>query len=149
VILRLGVQVVSERDLIPLFAGSFVVYVPAVLVANWLSRNFKQKEWLKAALRGCPKWMRMTVNVLGGYAVLSFIAVVVAGHGEPSAKGQAAMFSAYGMAFDWTSFAVLFSAMHVKDHDAGRCCLNGHSVSPLAKYCEQCGAPVTTGRAKS
>jgi hypothetical protein len=137
-----GMQLISERNVVPFFAGSFIVYVPAVLVANWLARNFKQKECLKAALRGCPRWMRTTVNFLGAYAVLSFIAVVVVGHGEPSPKGQAAMFSAYGMAFDWTSFAILFSAMRVKDLDAGRCCLNGHSVSPLANYCEQCGAPV-------
>jgi hypothetical protein len=24
--------------------------------------------------------------------------------------------------------------------------LNGHRVSPLAKFCEECGAPITTQR---
>jgi hypothetical protein len=144
----LGIQIISARNLIFLFAGVFIVYVPAILVTNWMTRDFKRKEWLKAALRGCPKWMRTAVNVFGGYAVLSFLAVMIAGRGQAGiddSRVQSGMFSAYGMAFYWTSFALLFSAFHVKDSDAGRRCLNGHRVSPSAKFCEECGAPVIAG----
>ncbi len=32
----------------------FVVWVPAILVMNRLTRDFKQKDLWRAALRGCP-----------------------------------------------------------------------------------------------
>jgi hypothetical protein len=37
--------------------------------------------------------------------------------------------------------AVMYSATHVERFDESRRCLNGHRVSPLAKFCEECGGP--------
>ena len=39
------------------------------------------------------------------------------------------------------SFCVMYSLLHVKEYDASRRCMNGHVISPLAKFCEECGAP--------
>lgn len=38
--------------------------------------------------------------------------------------------------------AVMYSATRVERFDESRRCLNGHRVSPLAKSCEECGAPL-------
>ena len=54
--------------------GVFVVFLPAVLVMNRLTRDFKQKDIWRAALRGCPWWMRRTVWVIFGYGWISFFA---------------------------------------------------------------------------
>jgi hypothetical protein len=144
-----GMRVVSDKNLIFLFVGSGIVYIPAIFAAQWTSREFKRKEMWKAALRGCPAWMRIMVHVLGGYAVFSFIlfALVGANHGRSSGDiwRQAWLVSAYGMTFYWTSFAFLHSALHSIEVDMRRRCMNGHLVSPLAKFCEKCGSPVAVG----
>jgi len=46
-----------------LHIGIFVVWFPAVLVRQPLTREFKQKDLWRAALRGCPAWMRRFVWV--------------------------------------------------------------------------------------
>lgn len=40
---------------------------------NPLTRDFKQKYLWRAALRGCPLWMRRTVWVVSGYAWAGFL----------------------------------------------------------------------------
>jgi len=35
----------------------------------------------------------------------------------------------------------MYSVTQVDKFDAGRHCLNCHRISPLAKFCEECGAP--------
>jgi len=37
-----------------LFPGIFIVWLPTVLLMNRLTRDFKQRDLWKAALRGCP-----------------------------------------------------------------------------------------------
>jgi len=142
----LSVRITSDRNLIFLLVGSGIVYIPAILAAQWTSREFKRKEMWKASLRGCPKWMKTMVSVLGGYAVSSFIlfALLSAKHGQSNSGigHQAWLVSTYAMTFYWTSFAFLHSALHSKEVDLRRRCMNGHLVSPLAKFCEECGSPV-------
>jgi hypothetical protein len=41
-----------------LHIGIFVVWLPAVLAVQRLSRNVPRRDFWKAALRGCPRWMR-------------------------------------------------------------------------------------------
>jgi hypothetical protein len=55
-----------------LHMGIFVVWLPAILVANKLVRGFKQKDFWKAALRGCPQWMKNLIYLFLGYAILNF-----------------------------------------------------------------------------
>ena len=39
------------------------------------------------------------------------------------------------------SFCLMYSVIHAGEFDSSRRCLNGHRISPLAKFCEECGAP--------
>jgi hypothetical protein len=121
-----------------LFPGIFVVWLPTILVMNWLTRDFKQRDLWKAALRGCPAWMRTAQWVVWGLAFAAFFAPFLWGS-KPGAFPSGPML--IPAVFYATSFCVAYSALHVEKCDAERCCLNGHRVSPSAKFCEECGAP--------
>jgi hypothetical protein len=59
-----GVFLLPSKDAIVLFAGIFLVWLPTILLMNRLTRDFKQKDLWKAALRGCPPWMRNALWLL-------------------------------------------------------------------------------------
>jgi hypothetical protein len=121
-----------------LFFGVFVVWIPTILLMNRLTRDFKQRDLWKAALRGCPAWMRTTLWVVTGLIMASFVlsAVLRAGPG-----GFPLLFTIFPVTFYGVSFCAMYSYLHVEKFDASRRCLNGHAISPLAKFCEECGAP--------
>jgi hypothetical protein len=50
-------------------------------------------------------------------------------------------FVLFPITFYAVSFCVMYSLLHVDRFDEGRRCLNGHPISPLAKFCEDCGTP--------
>jgi hypothetical protein len=57
-----------------LFIGLLAVQIPAIFVGNYLSRDFKRGDYIKAVLRGCPEWMRRTLTVVGIYVAVVFFA---------------------------------------------------------------------------
>ena len=124
-----------------LFPGIFVVWLPTVLVMNRLTRDFKQKDIWKAALRGCPAWMRRTLWVIWGYAFFSALILPFFLGSNPEASP--ASFVIFPAVFYATSLAVMYSAAKADQFDSSRHCLNGHMISPLAKFCEECGAPAS------
>jgi len=101
-----------------LFIGIFVVWLPTVLLLNTLTRDFKQKDLWKAAQ--------------------TFIPLIAGRNPGDGPEG----FGLFPIAFYAVSFCVMYSLIHVDERDASRRCLNGHAISPLAKFCEECGAPV-------
>jgi hypothetical protein len=128
-----------------LHVGIFVVWLPAVIVSSQLTVDFKRRDFWKAALRGCPPWMRYMVNGFFAYAALNFIWFLAS---APPHGGSGPMppivvrgFSGHWMVFYSAAMAMLYSAAHVKDRDVGRKCPQGHTVGPLAQFCEQCGQP--------
>jgi len=133
-----------------LHMGIFVVWLPAVLVANRLVKDFKQKDFWKAALRGCPQWMKNLTYFFFGYAILNFIIFFIsdfAGGGSARTGGDTPSnvfrgFSGHWMAFYCIAMATLYSAVHVKEQDEVRRCQNGHVISPSARFCEECGARI-------
>jgi hypothetical protein len=130
--------------------GVFVVFLPTVLVMNQLSRDFKQKDIWRAALRGCPQWMRRAVWVIFGYGWIGFFALpLLFGGGMDAAANKARSMSATLLIFYVIPVAILYSATQVKRVDDSRRCVNGHRVSPLAKFCEECGSPVAPLNASS
>lgn len=130
----------STKLLVP---GMFIVFVPMIFVMNRLTKDFKQKDIWRAALRGCPTWMRRAVWIIFGYAWVGFFALpFLYGGGMSSAANGARVGSATFLIFYLVPLAVLYSATQVQHFDNGKRCLNGHTVSPLAKFCEECGAPV-------
>lgn len=132
-----------ERTLAILGPGVFVVFLPTIFVMNRLTRDFKQKDIWRAALRGCPQWMYRTVWAIFLYGWAGFFALpLLYGGGMNAAANNARSMSATLLIFYLIPFAVMYSATHVERYDESRRCLNGHRVSPLAKFCEECGAPV-------
>jgi hypothetical protein len=121
--------------------GIFVVWPPALIVSNRLVADFKRKDFGKAALRGCPCWMRWLTYgfwVYGGVSFLLFRAVT-----PPESFGG---FSGHGIAFYSAAAASLYSAIAISRSDPARRCPNGHPVSASASYCEACGADIAEQR---
>lgn len=128
-----------EKDVLKfLVPGIFVVWFPTVLLMNSLTRDFKQRDIWKAALRGCPSWMRTGLWVLIGFVFAMFFLPFLWGSDPGKSPASFVVFPA---SFYAISFCVMYSLLHVERIDAGSRCLNGHRMSPLAKYCEECGAP--------
>lgn len=133
-----------DRTIAVLGLGVFVVFIPTIFVMNRTTRDFKRKHLWRAALRGCPRWMYWTVWAIFAYGWAgSFVLPLLYGGGNSGANTARAM-SGILLVFYLVSVAMMYSAMHVGRFDEGRRCLNGHRVSPLAKFCEECGAPVAT-----
>ena len=127
-----------------LHVGIFLVWF---LVSQRLTREYRAEDFWKAALRGCPAWMRRTVYFFGAYAMLNFVIFILSEKPESPSGAEmppviARGFSGHWMVFYSAALATLYSAIHAQKADAGRRCSNGHLVSAVARYCEQCGAPV-------
>lgn len=134
-----------DRTLSVLGPGVFVVMLPTILVMTRLTRDFKQKDVWRAALRGCPRWMYRTVWGVFYYCWAGFFVLpLLYGGGMNAPANSARSMSGVLLIFYLIPLAVMYSAAHVKRVDESRRCLNGHRVSPLAKFCEECGAPVST-----
>ena len=128
--------------------GIFVVWIPVVIVMNSLTKDFKNRDLWKAALRACPKWMKYLTYFFFGYAILNFIlfAIIDIGGGRGGGVGTPSNvyrgFSGHWMAFYCAAMAILYSAIHMKEHDEARRCPNRYPVSPSAKFCEECGSKI-------
>ena len=133
-----GIYPLPTRETPVLFGGLFVVWIPTVILANRLTQDFKQKDFWKAALRGCPAWMRSALWVVIGCVFAVFFLPVLAKRGPGDAPQTFVLFP---MMFYSVSFCVMYSLINVDKNDSSRRCLNGHAISPLAKFCEECGAP--------
>jgi hypothetical protein len=128
-----------------LHVGIFVVWFPAVLVAQRLVGNTNRKDFWKAVTKGAPDWMRYMVY--GSFAY-SFVGLFLFGEGtfgsskrvqQPPAQWEG--FSATWMVFYSAALAILYSAARIADGSPR--CSNGHLLSTTAIYCPRCGQPVT------
>ncbi len=122
--------------------GVFIVWLPTVLVATTLTKDFKQKDFWKAALRGCPNWLKYLVYIMFGYAAFNFIYMLIQGDPSENEMTTAQFISGHLLPFYSAALATLYSATQVKKIDTSQRCMNGHPVSPSAKFCEECCAPV-------
>ena len=127
-----------------LHVGIFVLWLPAVLVAQRLVGNVNRKDFWKVILKGSPDWMRYMVYAFFAYALVNFLLFMgKAPSGGSGVNPPASVwrgFSGHWMAFYSAALAVLYSAAHMAD-TAPRCA-NGHLASPNAVYCARCGQPV-------
>ena len=81
--------------------------------------------------------------VICGYAWVGFFALpFLYGGGMDSTANKARSMSATLLIFYLIPSSVVYSATRVQRFDESRRCLNGHHVSPLAKFCEEWGAPI-------
>lgn len=122
--------------------GIFVVWLPAVLCAQALAKEFPQKQMWKAALRGCPKPMQYMAYALFGYVFLNFAIFAMANSSSATSNTAVRGFSGHWLIFYYVAFAILYSYIQVQKQDPTRRCQSGHAVSLSAKYCPECGASV-------
>ena len=129
-----------------LHVGIFVVWLPAVLVAQRVVRNSSRKDFWKIALLGCPPWMRTMVFVLFGYALLNFLYFIAlnrnGGTGTANQGSTIRGFSGHWLLFYGAAFAIMCSATRRPDLLTGLKCANGHDVDPLSQHCGTCGVRI-------
>ena len=151
-----GVPIPGGKLVWGLHIGIFVVWIPTVLTSMQTTRYANRKDFWKVALAGCPVWMRRASYVLFGYAILNFIVFFATTANQPKQKqtGDAPSsvirgFSGHWMVFYGAAFAVLYSRIHAPELYRERRCLQGHVVSPTARFCPECGYafPNETGNA--
>ncbi len=124
-----------------LAGGVFIVWLPTVLLASSLTKEFKQKDFWKAAMRGCPIWLKKSVYIIFVYAVINFIYMMITGPDEDEIS-TARFISGHLLPFYAAALGTLYSAVKIDMHDNTRRCENGHPISPAAKFCEECGASI-------
>ena len=120
-----------------LHGGIFIVWFPAVLVGQRLSKGVKQSDVWKAVLRGCPTWMKRGFYILFPYALINFILIFALG--PDSESDDLRLFSGHWMLFYFAGMAMLYSATRIGSLES-RTCQQGHEVSPFAKFCDECGS---------
>jgi hypothetical protein len=125
-----------------LHVGIFVVWFPAVLVAQKRVTGTARKDYWKAVLRGAPDWMRYMVYGFLFYAMLNFMYFmsIAPEHstGDPPPETWRG-FSGHWMAFYSAAMAILYAAAR---STRSAKCLSGHAASVLDKFCTKCGQPV-------
>ena len=135
----------SQADQVAMYLNRIMilVFLVSIYAAQHICENYMPKEFWKAALRGCPKWLKYLPGLLVAYAFLFDMLNGI--HGRSGLPGSPLMVQvgcAFGMAIYAVSVALLYSALHVQEVDETRKCPNGHQVSPAVKFCEECGAKV-------
>jgi len=128
-----------------LHMGIFVVWFPAVMVAQRQVGNLNRKDFWKVILKGSPDWVRYLVYGFFAYAVINFMYFLTQ---APTGRNEGADppaivwrgFSGHWMVFYLSAFAILYAA--ARQNDDGRRCINGHLVQPSSNFCSRCGRPV-------
>src|SRR5260370_15823108 len=139
----MGRRVAPEAFLCMLSVAIFVVWLPAVLVAQRLVGNVNRKDLWKVVLKDSPDWMRYMVYGFLGYAMLNFLLFMTKAPSRGSGNPPAVVWrgaSGHWMAFYSAAFAILYAAARTEDRSLR--CANGHVASSNATYCTRCGQPV-------
>ncbi len=131
-----------------LHVGIFLVFFPALLVAQKRAGSTNRKDFWKVVLKGAPEWMKYLLYALFAYGAAIGIPSWIRATQQPSASPQSSgfgdwtAFSAAWIVFYWSSFAILYAAMQ-QERLSPRC-VNGHPAPPGASFCSQCGQPIRT-----
>jgi hypothetical protein len=110
----MGQRVAPEALFWILHIGIFVVWFPAVLIAQKLVGNMNRKDFWKVVLKNSPDWMRYIVYGFWGYAIVNFLFFMInaptgSGGGNPPAAVWRG-FSGHWMAFYSAAFAISYNA---------------------------------------
>lgn len=139
-----GQRVVPEAFFWILHVGIFVVWFPAVFLAQRLVGNLNRRDLWKVVLKDSTDWMRYMVYGFFAYAIANFLFFITkAPSGGSGANPPAEVwrgFSGHWMAFYSAALAIHYSAARAEDTSLR--CSNGHLASPGATYCTRCGLPV-------
>lgn len=129
-----------------LHGGIFVVFFPAMFVAQKRVGSTSRKDLWKVLLKDAPDWMKYFLYALFAYGFVISIPTWSRGVLQPSSIPKSSDFSdwsdfsAIWMVFYWASFAILYATSQ-QERQAPRC-VNGHPIAPGASFCTQCGQSV-------
>lgn len=129
-----------------LHVGIFLVFFPALFVAQKRVGSTNRKDFWKVVLKGAPDWMKYFLYALFAYAaaigIPSWIRAVQQASGPQRSSGFSDWtgFSVTWMVFYWASFAILYAAM--QQEQLGPRCVKGHPAPPGDHFCSQCGQPI-------
>lgn len=134
----LGSQRPPDDLLTALACGLTIVSVAALVISRPLTKDFRSEEFWKAALRGCPHWMKFSLYGLIGYGVLSFFLFAANSDPEKRSGLTGRTTGAYSIliVFYAIAFAVLYSARRIAIRDGQRRCVNGHPAGAWTRLCE-------------
>jgi hypothetical protein len=143
---------VADRRVAPasffwiLHMGIFVVWFPAVMVAQRQVGNLHRKDFWKVILTDSPDWVRYLIYGFLAYAVINFMYFFTqapTGHSEDADPPPMVWrgFSGHWMVFYLAALAILYSTAARQNAETQRC-TNGHPVQPSANFCSRCGQPV-------
>ena len=120
-------------------AGIFVVWVPAVLIAQRINNGNRLNFSWKKVLAGCPSWMRNTAYAVFIYAFANFF-LGIAG-GMTAQQHGLRVFSGHWMIFYGMAFCIFFSSCNLPSMLKTRHCPAGHEVGHGDNFCPVCGLP--------
>jgi len=113
-----GQEVAPQSWLVTLSIGIFVVFLPAIFVAQRRVGSRSRKDYWKVALAGSPEWVRYLVYIAAGYAVVNFI-IFVSQVQQGKSVGTPVIiwrvFSGHWMAFYLAALAILYAAARASD----------------------------------
>ncbi len=103
------------------FVAVFIVWMPAFLAGDTMTRGFRWRDKWKAAMRGAPRWMRRLPLCMLVYAIVVFSLFGVwrlrTGRGADR-LAQFRLLSAYAAAFHAAAFSALYSYLHFGESNA-------------------------------
>jgi hypothetical protein len=158
-VLSLTVHLLSFFDLQPggtalfgaLHVGIFPLWFAVVFISMRLTSGVRRKDYWKAALSGCPTWMRYMTYGFFIYALLNFILLMAVaptgkhiGGAPPSSVWHG--FSGHWMAFYAAGLAILTTAYRRGLSNLEQKCPNGHVIGFGDKFCPTCGVSIDGSR---
>ena len=144
-----GIALGGEALFTGLHIGIFPLWIPVVLIAQKMTNGATRKDFWKAALSGCPRWMKYMTYGFFGYAVVNFVIFfVLVGTTHPSKQPGPPPadllhgFSGHWMAFYSAGLAILTTAYRRGLSNLQRRCPFGHEIGWTDGFCPKCGAKV-------
>ena len=156
VLAHLGYAPLGQGTFI-LHVGIFVVWFPAVLTLMRagvfrfqmsMSPRAGWRSW-QQMVRGSPKWMQRMTAGFFIYGFANFLLFLAVGTGGVSGNSRAVPdspavlwgFSGHWMIFYSAALTILYST--VRTWNAPLKCPAGHLVSPVDRFCPECGEALT------
>lgn len=144
-----GIQFGGNTLFFGLHVGIFPLWIPVVLVSRKMMGGAPRKDFWKAALSGCPPWMKYMTYGFFIYAFVNFAIFIVLLQMHPPPRGTteppAAVlhgFSGHWMAFYSAGLAILTTAYRRGLSNLQRKCRFGHEIGWSDRFCPTCGAAV-------
>jgi hypothetical protein len=126
--------------------GIFPLWIPVVLIGRKMAgAGIRRGDFWKAALSGCPPWMKVMTYGFFAYAVANFVFFMFyapigqkTGANIPPTVAHGS--SGHWMAFYSAGLAILITAYRRGLSNLERKCPFGHDVSWGDRFCPICGA---------